>query len=225
MTENHAQFIEFALSANVLRFGNFKTKAGRMSPYFFNAGLFNTGSLLDKLGFFYATALLKAKQEGRIHFDMLFGPAYKGITLAATVAMNLARLGLDVPFAYNRKEAKDHGEGGTIVGAPLQGRVVIIDDVISAGTSVRESVSLIQQAGATPAGVLIAIDRMEKGGTAEHPTQTSAVQDVEQAFGFPVVSIANLSDLLSFMDGDSNAAKAASVYRDAVLEYRNRYGA
>lgn len=225
MTENHAQFIEFALSANVLRFGNFKTKAGRMSPYFFNAGLFNTGSLLDKLGFFYATALLKAKQEGRIHFDMLFGPAYKGITLAATVAMNLARLGLDVPFAYNRKEAKDHGEGGTIVGAPLQGRVVIIDDVISAGTSVRESVSLIQQAGATPTGVLIAIDRMEKGGTAEHPTQTSAVQDVEQAFGFPVVSIANLSDLLSFMDGDSNVAKAASVYRDAVLEYRNRYGA
>lgn len=225
MTENHAQFIEFALSANVLRFGNFKTKAGRMSPYFFNAGLFNTGSLLDKLGFFYATALLKAKQEGRIHFDMLFGPAYKGITLAATVAMNLARLGLDVPFAYNRKEAKDHGEGGTIVGAPLQGRVVIIDDVISAGTSVRESVSLIQQAGATPTGVLIAIDRMEKGGTAEHPTQTSAVQDVEQAFGFPVVSIANLSNLLSFMDGDSNVAKAASVYRDAVLEYRNRYGA
>lgn len=225
MTENHAQFIEFALSANVLRFGSFKTKAGRMSPYFFNAGLFNTGSLLDKLGFFYATALLKAKQEGRIHFDMLFGPAYKGITLAATVAMNLARLGLDVPFAYNRKEAKDHGEGGTIVGAPLQGRVVIIDDVISAGTSVRESVSLIQQAGATPTGVLIAIDRMEKGGTAEHPTQTSAVQDVEQAFGFPVVSIANLSNLLSFMDGDSNVAKAASVYRDAVLEYRNRYGA
>ena len=142
------QFIEFALDANVLRFGEFKTKAGRLSPYFFNAGLFNTGALLDTLGRFYAETLLAARNEGRIEFDMIFGPAYKGIPLAASVATNLARLGCDVPWAFNRKEAKDHGEGGTIVGAPLKGKVVIIDDVISAGTSVRESVAMIQANGA-----------------------------------------------------------------------------
>ena len=144
MKSIQAQFIEFALEANVLRFGEFKTKAGRLSPYFFNAGLFNTGALLDRLGAFYAQTLLNAKEEGKIEFDMIFGPAYKGIPLAASVAMNLARLGCDVPWAFNRKEAKDHGEGGVIVGAPLQGKVVIIDDVISAGTSVRESVKIIQ---------------------------------------------------------------------------------
>ena len=167
MTANHAQFIEFALNANVLRFGEFKTKAGRMSPYFFNAGLFNTGSLLDQLGAYYAKTLLEAKKAGRIDFDMLFGPAYKGIPLVSTVAMNLARLGCDVPWAFNRKEAKDHGEGGTVIGSPIKGRVVIVDDVISAGTSVRESVSLIRASGATPSGVLIALDRQERGGNAE----------------------------------------------------------
>ena len=225
MTANHAQFIEFALNANVLRFGEFKTKAGRMSPYFFNAGLFNTGSLLDQLGAYYAKTLLEAKKAGRIDFDMLFGPAYKGIPLVSTVAMNLARLGCDVPWAFHRKEAKDHGEGGTVIGSPIKGRVVIVDDVISAGTSVRESVSLIRASGATPSGVLIALDRQERGGNAEVLTETSAVQDVEKTFNMPVVSIASLNDLLDFMDGESPAAKAASQYRDAVAAYRTKYGA
>lgn len=219
------QFIEFALDANVLRFGEFKTKAGRLSPYFFNAGLFNTGALLDTLGRFYAETLLAARNEGRIKFDMIFGPAYKGIPLAASVATNLARLGCDVPWAFNRKEAKDHGEGGTIVGAPLKGKVVIIDDVISAGTSVRESVAMIQANGATPAGVLIALDRQEKGGNAVEMTKTSAVQDVEKTFGFNVVSIISLKDLLAFMEGDSEKARAVAQFRPAVAAYRERYGA
>lgn len=225
MTENHHQFIEFALQANVLRFGQFKTKAGRMSPYFFNAGLFNTGALLDRLGHFYAQALLAARAAGRVEFDMIYGPAYKGIPLAAAVAINLSRLGLDVPYAFNRKEAKDHGEGGTIIGAPLKGRVIIIDDVISAGTSVRESVSLIKANNAVPCGVLIALDRMEKGGNAEVMTETSAVQDVEKSLGIPVVSIASLNDLLCFMNGDSAAAKAVAEFKPAVAQYRQRYGA
>ena len=219
------QFIEFALDANVLRFGEFKTKAGRLSPYFFNAGLFNTGALLDTLGRFYAETLLAARNEGRIEFDLIFGPAYKGIPLAASVATNLARLGCDVPWAFNRKEAKDHGEGGTIVGAPLKGKVVIIDDVISAGTSVRESVAMIQANGATPAGVLIALDRQEKGGNAVEMTETSAVQDVEKTFGFNVVSIISLKDLLAFMEGDSEKARAVAQFRPAVSAYRERYGA
>lgn len=225
MQTTQQQFIEFALEAEVLRFGEFKTKAGRLSPYFFNAGLFNTGALLDRLGAFYAKTLLEARDAGRIRFDMIFGPAYKGIPLAASVAMNLSRLGCDVPWAFNRKEAKDHGEGGVIVGAPLKGDVVIIDDVISAGTSVRESVKIIQAAGARPSGVLIALDRMERGGTATELTETSAVQDVETTFGMKVVSIISLADLLSFMDGDSKAARSASAYREAVAAYRNRYGA
>lgn len=219
------QFIEFALEANVLRFGEFKTKAGRLSPYFFNAGLFNTGALLDRLGRFYAETLLAARNEGRIEFDMIFGPAYKGIPLAASVAMNLARLGCDVPWAFNRKEAKDHGEGGTIVGAPLRGKVVIIDDVISAGTSVRESVHMIQANGAEPSGVLIALDRQEKGGNAIDMTSNSAVQDVEKTFGFDVVSIISLNDLLSFMEGNSEKALAVRKFRNAVAAYRERYGA
>lgn len=224
MAENH-DFIEFAVQSNVLRFGSFKTKAGRMSPYFFNAGLFNTGSMLDTLGGFYARALLAAQEKGRLSFDMLFGPAYKGIPLVSTVAMNLARHGEDVPFAFNRKEAKDHGEGGTIIGAPLHGHVVIVDDVISAGTSVRESVKIIRDAGAEPTGVLIALDRQERGGNAEELTPTSAVQDVEQHLGLPVVSIANLADLLSFMDGDSQCARAVRAYREQVAAYRKKYGA
>lgn len=219
------QFIEFALQSNVLRFGEFKTKAGRLSPYFFNAGLFNTGSLLDRLGEFYAKTLLAAKEEGRIEFDMIFGPAYKGVPLAASVAINLSRLGCDVPWAFNRKEAKDHGEGGVIVGAPLKGKVVIIDDVISAGTSIRESVKIIQQCGAEPSGVLIALDRQERGGNAEVLTETSAVQDVEKTFGFHVASIITLSDLLTFMNGDSAAAQAVAEFRPAVRAYRDRYGA
>lgn len=219
------QFIEFALQANVLRFGEFKTKAGRLSPYFFNAGLFNTGALLDRLGEFYAKTLLAAKEEGRIEFDMIFGPAYKGIPLAASVAMNLSRLGCDVPWAFNRKEAKDHGEGGIIVGAPLHGKVVIIDDVISAGTSIRESVKIIQNCGAQPSGVLIALDRQERGGNATELTESSAVQDVEKTFDFHVVSIITLRDLLAFMEGDSDAARDVSEFRPAVRAYRERYGA
>lgn len=225
MKSIQAQFIEFALEANVLRFGEFKTKAGRLSPYFFNAGLFNTGALLDRLGAFYAQTLLNAKEEGKIEFDMIFGPAYKGIPLAASVAMNLARLGCDVPWAFNRKEAKDHGEGGVIVGAPLQGKVVIIDDVISAGTSVRESVKIIQANGATPSGVLIALDRMEKGGNAVEMTETSAVQDVEKTFNIDVASIINLHDLLAFMDSDTDMAKSVASHKAAVATYRERYGA
>lgn len=225
MQNTKQQFIEFALEADVLRFGEFKTKAGRLSPYFFNAGLFNTGARLDRLGAFYAETLLTARKAGRLDFDMIFGPAYKGIPLAASVAMNLSRMGCDVPWAFNRKEIKDHGEGGMIVGAPLKGRVVIIDDVISAGTSVRESVKIIEANNASPSGVLIAVDRMERGGTADAPTATSAVQDVEKTFGLSVVSIINLHDLLAFMDGPSEKAKTVAQYRDAVAAYRARYGA
>jgi orotate phosphoribosyltransferase len=173
-TDFTAQFIDFAIKKQVLRFGEFKTKAGRLSPYFFNAGLFNDGESLMKLGEFYAAAILKSG----VKFDMLFGPAYKGITLAASISIALARQGHNFPYAYNRKEAKDHGEGGTIVGAPLQGKVLIVDDVISAGTSVRESVEMIKAAGATPAGVAIAIDRQERGLGA-----LSAVQEVEKDSG------------------------------------------
>ena len=216
------EFIEFMMSADVLRFGEFKTKSGRLSPYFVNTGNYKTGAQISTLGKFYAQCIMENCQD---NFDAMFGPAYKGIPLVSTVAMNLARMGCDCPYAFNRKEAKDHGEGGTVIGAPLKGRVVIIDDVISAGTSVRESVALITANGATPAGVLIALDRMEKGGDAVNLTATSAAQDVETTFNMPVVSIANLKDLLSFMDGDSPAAKAAAQYRDAVKAYREQYGA
>ncbi len=218
-------FIEFALDTQVLRFGEFKTKAGRLSPYFFNLGLFNTGRTLAKLAEFYAKTLLEARSRGEIEFDMIFGPAYKGIPLAAAVAIKLAEMGCDIPYAFNRKEAKDHGEGGTIVGSPLKGKVIVIDDVISAGTSVRESVQLIRSANATPSGVLIALDRMEKGGTAEEMTEHSAVQDVQTTYNMPVVSIINLKDLLAFMEGDSPAALEAKAYKDAVVAYRNKYGA
>lgn len=205
------EFIEFALARQVLRFGEFKTKAGRLSPYFFNAGLFNDGESLGRLGQFYAQAAL----NGGVPFDMLFGPAYKGIPLVATVAIALSVQGRNTPFAFNRKEAKDHGEGGLIVGSPLQGRVMIVDDVISAGTSVRESVELIRAAGAEPAGVLIALDRMERGqGT------LSAVQEVERDYGIPVLSVANLTDLLTFLEQRADF----SAYGTAVAAYRERYG-
>jgi orotate phosphoribosyltransferase len=212
------EFITFALDAQVLAFGEFKTKAGRLSPYFFNAGGFNDGALLKALGEFYAKALINSGLE----FDMLFGPAYKGITLAATTAVALASMGKAVPFCFNRKEAKDHGEGGSLVGAPLKGRVVIIDDVISAGTSVRESVEIIRQAGATPSAVLIALDRMERSGNATEVGDSSAVQNVEKEFGVPVVSIANLASLMSFLESSQSADLQKHLPK--VQAYRDQYG-
>ena len=222
--ELRAEFIRFALEAGVLRFGEFKTKAGRMSPYFFNAGLFNDGATLGALAEFYARTLLDAEKRGHVAFDMLFGPAYKGITLASATAVSMARHGRNVPFAFNRKEAKDHGEGGTLVGAPMRGRVVIVDDVISAGTSVRESVEMIRAHGAEPAAVLIALDRQERGGDAENVSGVSAVQEVEQKYGLPVFSIATLEDVLGFLDSGSEAATALHDHREKVAAYRMRYG-
>ena len=215
---NQFDFIRFALEAQVLSFGEFKTKAGRQSPYFFNAGGFSDGALLGALGKYYANALL----ESDIAFDMLYGPAYKGITLAAATVIALAHQNKNVPFAYNRKEAKDHGEGGTLVGAPVKGRVVIIDDVISAGTSVRESVELIRAAGAEPAAVLIALDRMERSGNAIDIGEHSAVQSVEHEFGIPVIAIANLSNLMDYLDASKDPS--LQQYLPAVTAYRKQYG-
>jgi orotate phosphoribosyltransferase len=215
---NQFDFIRFALEARVLSFGDFKTKAGRQSPYFFNAGGFSDGALLGALGTYYANALL---QSG-VAFDMLYGPAYKGITLAAATAIALAHQNKNVAFAYNRKEAKDHGEGGTLVGAPVKGRVVIIDDVISAGTSVRESVELIRAAGAQPAAVLIALDRMERSGNAVDIGSHSAVQSVEEEFGLPVIAIANLSNLMDYLSASKDPA--LQQYLPAVTAYRKQYG-
>ncbi len=213
MTDFRQDFLRFALEQKVLKFGEFTTKAGRPSPYFFNAGLFNDGASTLALARFYAQAI----DESGIAFDMLFGPAYKGIILAAATAMMLAERGRNLPFAYNRKEAKDHGEGGVLVGAPLKGRVLIIDDVISAGTSVRESVKLIQAAGAEPAAVAIALDRMEKG-----TGELSAVQEVQQQYGLPVVAIANLQDLFAMLQNSGNAE--ISRYLPQLKAYRERYG-
>jgi orotate phosphoribosyltransferase len=212
------EFVQFAVDAGVLRFGEFKTKAGRLSPYFFNAGLFDDGAKLGRVAQFYARRLLASGLE----FDMLFGPAYKGITLAAAVAIELARLGRNVPFAYNRKEAKDHGEGGSLVGAPLAGRVVIVDDVISAGTSVRESIAIIRAAGATPVGVAIALDRQEKSAENGVDRSGSAVQYITSQLDLRVVSIATLADLLQYLHASNDAALAG--YRQAVSAYRDRYG-
>ena len=211
-------FVAFAVEAGVLRFGEFKTKAGRMSPYFFNAGLFDDGAKLGRLAEFYARRLVASG----LAFDMLFGPAYKGITLAAAVAVELARLGRNVPYAYNRKEAKDHGEGGTLVGAPVKGRVLIIDDVISAGTSVRESIAMIQAAGATPCGVTIALDRQEKASENGVDKPHSAVQFVQRELGLAVVAIASLNDLLAYLQGQSDPRLASNL--PAVQAYRERYG-
>jgi len=222
--DERQEFIRFAVAAGVLRFGSFRTKAGRDSPYFFNAGLFDDGARLGRLAEFYAQRLLRAEREGEAGFDMLFGPAYKGITLASATAVAMAREGRNLSFAFNRKEAKDHGEGGTLVGAPLRGRVVIVDDVISAGTSVRESVALIRAQGATPAAVLIALDRQERGGNADMPTATSATQEVTALYGIPVFSIASLDDLLGFLDAGGVDASAQAGHRDAIAAYRRRYG-
>jgi orotate phosphoribosyltransferase len=212
------RFVAFAVESGVLRFGEFKTKAGRLSPYFFNAGLFDDGAKLGRLAEFYARRLV----DSGLQFDMIFGPAYKGITLAAAVAIELARLGRNVPYAYNRKEAKDHGEGGTLVGAPVRGRVLIIDDVISAGTSVRESIAMIQAAGATPCGVAIALDRQEKAAENGQDLPWSAVQYVRDQLKLPVVAIAGLADLLQYLQTTSSATVAS--HATAVHAYRDRYG-
>ena len=212
------EFVEFAVHAGVLRFGQFKTKAGRLSPYFFNAGLFSDGATLGRLAEFYARRLL----DSGLAFDMLFGPAYKGITLASAVAVELARRGHNVPFAYNRKEAKDHGEGGLLVGAPVAGRVLIIDDVISAGTSVRESIAMISAAGATPCGVAIALDRQERATHDGVDSPHSAVQYVTQKLKLDVVAIADLQDLLQYLSisDDTNLR----VHAAPVQAYRDKYG-
>lgn len=212
MSDFRQEFIEFAVSRNVLCFGEFKTKAGRMSPYFFNAGLFNDGYSLGKLGQFYAKAILAAG----FPFDMLFGPAYKGIPLVSAIAISLAECGHNHPFCFNRKEAKDHGEGGSLVGAALAGRVLIVDDVISAGISVRESVGYIRASDATPAGVLIALDRMERGSG-----ERSATQEIFATYGIQVASIANLDDIVKYLRDKPELGH----HLQAVEGYRMRYGA
>jgi len=212
---NQDNFIRFALEAKVLSFGEFKTKAGRLSPYFFNAGGFNDGSRLSALGRYYAKAL----QESKIAFDMLYGPAYKGITLAAATAIALADSGLNVPYAYNRKEAKDHGEGGSIVGRTLGGRVLIVDDVITAGTAIRESIELIERAGAKPSGVLLALDREERGRDSEQ----SAVQEVRERFNLPVVSILTLTELITGLE--SGIGQVTPQALADLRQYRATYGA
>ncbi len=204
-------FIRFSVAQNVLRFGEFQTKAGRLSPYFFNSGLFQDGAALRELCQFYAQAIIASN----VQFDMLFGPAYKGIPLVAGTSIALAEQGRNVPYCFNRKEAKDHGEGGNTVGAKLQGRALIIDDVISAGTSVRESIELIRAAGATPCGVVIALDRMERG-----QGELSAVQEVKRDYGLPVISIAALDDLLEYLQGQAELVQNLH----AVQSYRDRYG-
>ena len=216
-------FVQFSLDCGVLKFGSFKTKAGRISPYFFNAGLFDDGAKLGHLAACYAQRLL----DSGMVFDMIFGPAYKGIPLGAAVAVELARLGKTVPFAYNRKEAKDHGEGGSLVGAPLMGRVLIVDDVMSAGTAVRESIALIQAAGATPHAVAIALDRQEMatevqadGGIKDVPY--SAVQYVREQLGLQVCAIATLDDLVGYLQGQTTPGMAEHLAQ--VQAYRERYG-
>ncbi|MFT3718382.1 orotate phosphoribosyltransferase [Pseudorhodoferax sp.] len=211
-------FVRFAVETGVLRFGEFKTKAGRMSPYFFNAGLFDDGAKLARLAEFYASAL----EAGGIGFDMIFGPAYKGIPLAAALAVEFARRGRSLPFAYNRKEAKNHGEGGQLVGAPLQGRVLVVDDVMSAGTAVRESIALIRAAGAAPHAVVIALDRQEMATEGGRDVPHSAVQYVRRQLGLQVCAIARLEDLLQYLAKGGEAALAE--HHGRVLAYRQRYG-
>jgi len=211
MSDFRQAFIQFAIERNVLCFGEFKTKAGRMSPYFFNAGLFNDGDSLRQLGQFYAKAIIAAQ----LPFDMLFGPAYKGIPMVSTIAIALAEMGHNYPFCFNRKEAKDHGEGGMLVGAPLAGRVLIVDDVISAGTSVRESVELIHASRALSCGVVIALDRMERG-----IGELSAVQEVQQMHGLSVTSIINLDDLVEYLQNH----RELEHNLHSVERYRAQYG-
>ncbi len=212
MKDYQREFLDFAIECQALRFGEFTLKSGRVSPYFFNTGLFNTGARLARLGRFYAAAIL----DSGLPFDMLFGPAYKGVPLVCAAAMALAGTGRDVAYAFNRKEAKRYGEGGVIVGHALRGGILIVDDVISAGTSVRESVDIIHAAGAVPAGVAIALDRQERGAGA-----LSAVQEVEQNMGLKVVSIVNLETLLAYLHGKGDGSQA---YVSAIGAYRTRYG-
>ena len=210
-------FVRFSVESGVLRFGSFRTKAGRDSPYFFNAGLFDDGAKLGRLAQFYAQRIMASG----IEFDMLFGPAYKGIPLAAAVAIELARLGRNVPYAYNRKEAKDHGEGGALVGAPVQGRVLIVDDVMSAGTAARESIAIIQAAGAQPHAVALALDRQEKATENGQDVDHSAVQYVRQKLGLQVCAIARLADLLQYLQAGGDGQIGAHYAQ--VLAYRQRY--
>ena len=217
------EFVQFSVDTGVLKFGEFKTKAGRMSPYFFNAGLFDDGAKLGKLAQFYAKALMASG----IEFDMIFGPAYKGIPLGAAVSIELARLGKIVPFAYNRKEAKDHGEGGSLVGAPLQGRILIVDDVMSAGTAARESIELIKKAGATAHAIAIALDRQEMATEVQadgsvKDVQHSAVQYVRNTLGMSVCCIAELSDLLAYLS--TQTGNQMGQHLPKVQAYRDRYG-
>jgi orotate phosphoribosyltransferase len=206
------EFLDFALDVGVLKFGEFKLKSGRISPYFFNAGLFNSGASLARLGRFYARAIV----DSGVEFDVLYGPAYKGIPLAAVTAAALYdHHGLDIPYAFNRKEAKDHGEGGSIVGHPLSGRVMIIDDVITAGTAIRESMALIQAEGATPAAVVIALDRQERG-----QGELSAIQEVERTYAIPVAAIVQLENLIEYLGGKTGSEQALQQIND----YRNQYG-
>ena len=212
MKSHQSRFLDLALARHVLRFGEFNLKSGRVSPYFFNAGLFDSGAALAELGECYADAL----SGSGLAFDMLFGPAYKGIPLATTLAVALARRGQDLPVAFNRKEAKNHGEGGLLIGAPVRGRVLIVDDVITAGTAIRESIETIRAAGGEPCGVLIALDRQERGQAG----QRSAAQEVTAEFGLPVHAIAGLDDLLAQADERPEIA----AHKDALLSYRARYG-
>ena len=213
MHEYQWEFIRFALDRNVLRFGEFTLKSGRTSPYFFNAGLFNTGNSLSRLGRYYAQALI---HTGPKDVDVIFGPAYKGIPLAAVTAVSLAdSFDIDLPYCFNRKEAKDHGEGGSLVGAPLEGRVLIVDDVITAGTAIREVMQIIKAAGAEPAAVMVALDREERG-----QGELSAIQEVERDFGIPVISIVSLTQILAFLEDDEQLRK----YLPAVRAYREQYG-
>ena len=211
-------FLQFVVDCGVLRFGEFKTKAGRISPYFFNAGQFDDGAKLGRLAQFYAQRLLKSG----IGFDMIFGPAYKGIPLAAALAVELARLGVNVPFAYNRKEAKDHGEGGTLVGAALKGRVLIVDDVMSAGTATRESIAIINAAGAQAHAVIIALDRQEKATEDGRDVEHSAVQYVQRELGLQVAAIAKLADLMQYLQ--QHSADGLAIDQQRVLAYQQRYG-
>ena len=211
MADFRKDFIAFCVEQGVMKFGQFVTKSGRTTPYFFNAGLFNTGASLERLAQFYAKAILASG----VRFDMLFGPAYKGIVLAASAAVALSREGRDVPFAFNRKEAKDHGEGGELVGAPLAGRVLIVDDVLTAGTAVRESLDVISSHAATPAGVVISLDRMERGRG-----ELSAMQEIEKRHGIPVISIASLDDLMGWLAGRAEFRQNLQ----AIREYRQLYG-
>ena len=211
VNDHRRRFLDLALARGVLRFGEFALKSGRTSPYFFNAGLFDSGAALSVLGDCYADAL----DASALEYDMLFGPAYKGIPLATALAVALAERGRDVPVAFNRKEAKAHGEGGTLIGAPMRGRVLIVDDVITAGTAIRESITTIRAAGATPCGVLIALDRQERG-----QGERSAAQEVGDEFGLPVIPIASLADLLAYTEHRAGLA----AHRDALLAYRARFG-